>query len=855
MARPLTGGLRFTRGRWWASVPDKAAASGRHYESFVAEDDARAWLTQAVAATQAGLPLPGAERFRTRKRAERPKPTKPAAAKLQPDVASVAKAWMDAAYEDLRRGGPDRAERVRRIIDGYLVPWFAPRTTTVADVTYYMAHDWLLHLVGRDHPTKTWSIPATPAVAAASAGTDRGSDELTLAEVARLSGMSLSTVRRRWRDGELPGAYRNPKGHVRVPHAALDAVRNKRHTPTGLSQRYVADALWVLRRILGFARANGLAPAGFDPTESLDAPTPDPAAARTRRPTRQPRPLTLPECARIAAHLQPVHQIVFWLQRIMGLRISEAFGVLLGDVIELGDTALLAAQGQGGRSFNVRDDHGKVVAVPHKQTTKTAAGSRVLVVPEKMMDLLRVAVDAFHLDPTTGAFDPADRLVPGIYQKNRSGQQGYVHAFEDAVAAEGLSSTDLGFRVSTHLLRKSLATDLAWQEGLEDTVRRRFMGHRAGDDVFGRIYTLDHPEIAPLVKVAVVLDHKIAASISTLLTPTTRRITWGKHNPLRQRAEAVDATLMTTGWLVDPGSLDDPLCDTQRVMAELGIAKTTAGRWMIDGTLPSLVAPDARGVPRRYVALSTLWAHRDQLARRVLLPDLAEQLGLRYHEAYNTIRRLGLHLEQHPTSRVYEVTPDVAEALRAEQARIQALHRRAMKQPAAAVQLHLAASTIRLLIARGELDVDPETDSSGLRFVTQASVKRYWISHHEAKRRSARPDAAVPLAEVARFTGETPRALMDLVRAGVLEQVPGRRAAQLTATSLRAWMASREPNDAGIQVHPVPVTPLRPRSDPRDPTPGPGEPAAQAGADQRRPEHPAAHSHPAADGLGRRRGP
>ena len=157
--------------------------------------------------------------------------------------------------------------------------------------------------------------------------------------MARLSGMSLPTVRRRWRDGELPGAYRNPKGHIRVPHAALDAVRNKRHTPTGLSQRYVADALWVLRRVLGFARANGLAQAGFDPTESLDAPTPDPAAARTRRPTRQPRPLTLPECARIAAHLQPVHQIVFWLQRIMGLRISEAFGVLLGDVIELGDTA------------------------------------------------------------------------------------------------------------------------------------------------------------------------------------------------------------------------------------------------------------------------------------------------------------------------------------------------------------------------------------------------------------------------------------------------------------------------------------------------------------------------------------
>ncbi|MGH9075527.1 MAG: helix-turn-helix domain-containing protein, partial [Acidimicrobiales bacterium] len=231
MARPLKGGLRLARGRWWASVPDKTAASGRRYESFLAEDDARAWLAQAVPALVAGRPLPDAEWFRTTKPVSRTRPaTRPAPAKIQPDVATVAKAWMAAAYEDLRRGGPDRAERVRRIVDGYLVPWFAPRTTTVADVTYYMAHDWLLHLVGREPPAKTGSVPAASALAT-SIGTDGGSEELTLAEVARLSGMSLPTVRRRWRDGELPGAYRNPRGHIRVPMSALDSVRNKRQAP------------------------------------------------------------------------------------------------------------------------------------------------------------------------------------------------------------------------------------------------------------------------------------------------------------------------------------------------------------------------------------------------------------------------------------------------------------------------------------------------------------------------------------------------------------------------------------------------------------------------------------------------
>jgi hypothetical protein len=120
------------------------------------------------------------------------------------------------------------------------------------------------------------------------------------------------------------------------------------------------------------------------------------------------------------------------------------------------------------------------------------------------------------------------------------------------------------------------------------------------------------------------------------------------------------------------------------------------------------------------------------------------------------------------------------------------------------------------LAQRGDLDIDPETDSSGLRFVTRASVKRYWIVRHEAKRRTAQPVAAVPLVEVARFTDETPRALMDLVRAGVLEQVPGRRAAQLTANSLRAWMAERDPDEVatGATGRPADITPLRPIGEP-----------------------------------------
>jgi hypothetical protein len=246
--------------------------------------------------------------------------------------------------------------------------------------------------------------------------------------------------------------------------------------------------------------------------------------------------------------------------------------------------------------------------------------------------------------------------------------------------------------------------------------------------------------------------------------------------------------------------VDDPLCDAQRVVAD-SVFVTTARRWMAGGIVPSTVVPDERGVPRRFARLSAVWAAREHLCERVLLPDLAEQLGLRYHELYHMVRRLDLKLELYPGTREYQVTPAAAAALRAEHERVRALHRRSMKLATASRQLKVALSTVVLLAKTGDLDLDPETDSSGAKFVTRASVKRWWIVRSSAvKRRSTQLVAGVPVAEVARFTGHNVTELMDLVRAGALEQVPGRRAVQLTAASLRAWMATRNDDDVPLAV-------------------------------------------------------
>jgi integrase len=710
--------------------------------------------------------------------------SRPTRRELPSDVASVAGLWVTAAYEGLRRAGPDRQSQVRWVLDRYVIPWFGPQTNTVADITYFMTHEWLLALVGRGQ-SETDEEYSAPVVL----GAIPDDEGLSVREAADVGEVSLSTVRRRWRDGELPGAYRDANGQVRVPEAAASAL-SKRGRPVGLSQPVVADALWVLRRVLGFARANGIVPPGFDPTEGLEAPTPDVVVARTRRPKSQPRPLSFPECARIAAHLHPVHQLVLWLQRVMGLRISEAFGVLVDDVIDLGDSGLLLVRGQGGREFRVRDDDGRVAAVTYKERTKTEAGTRVLVVPQSMLKLLRVVIEAFHADPSTGEVDETSRLVPGLRNEDESGQMSFRMAFEQAATAEGLGSEDLGFRVSPHLLRKSVATDIAWHAGIEDAVRRRFMGHRASDDVYGRVYTLDHPELTPLTDVARVIDELIVGSIGSLLVCTTRRIRWGRSNRNLRRAAHISATLDAAGWSIDPESSEDPLCDYGRVAAELVIARTTARRWMRDGTLRCVIVRDGDGIERRWVPLSEVWALRDRLASRALLPYLAEELGVRYHELYQMARRLGLELDQHPTSRQFEVPYKAAEQLRAELDRVRALHERSMKLSAAAKYLNLAVSTIGAMAKRGELVVDPETDSSEARFVTRASVEDRRTTRFGAASTSKSSGAAVPLAEVVRFTGRSRIELLDLVKAGVLKEVPARGACELTAASLRAWMAA-----------------------------------------------------------------
>jgi len=57
-----------------------------------------------------------------------------------------------------------------------------------------------------------------------------------------------------------------------------------------------------------------------------------------------------------------------------------------------------------------------------------------------------------------------------------------------------------------------------------------------------------------------------------------------------------------------------------------------------------------------------------------------------------------------------------------------------MKLAAAARQLGVALSTAALFSRDGQLEVDPETDSSGALFVTRVSVEGYWLNRRRGRR-------------------------------------------------------------------------------------------------------------------------
>jgi hypothetical protein len=576
------------------------------------------------------------------------------------------------------------------------------------------------------------------------------------AGAARVIEWTVACAGRQLAQGDLPERHRLDLGAVRVAKPPV-------------AQKTMSERLKVLQRILRFASTRDPRVAKFADGVSAQEPS---GWQETR-----PKMLTFTETALLAAEMHVVSQFTLCLIRVLGPRISEPYGILVGDVFDPGDRMALLLQAQGGRKFALwGDELGEVIETTHKKGGKTTAAYRLVGIPYQLAELIRIIIAAYHTDPDTGEVDLTARLIPGIRAED-SGQGGFRSALARAAERSCLEIAD-DERLFAHGQRKALCSDFGRNPEIDDFLARRWAGHRAGDDVHGTIYVLDQFHYETLLPAVKALEAQIEAEVGpSLIVATTLRPQYGKDFGPKDLAR-VDAVLAQAAWQLS--RVDEGRVSTEEAARALAMSPS-ATRRLFPNQIPA-VKMDGSWYPK----LDDVLAYRDRLAGWVLLPDLAEQVNRTYHQVRTmAIDHLGLAPRKDDYSRQFLLSDQEAELVREEFGRADRLYARAVPVSAACRLLGASLSAVGAMARRGDLDYDPDRDRSGERFVTRASVAA------EVERREKSRSPVVAKEDLMRVSGLDDAGLKALERAGLLTVV---RRRGYTVGSVRRWATGWRPD-------------------------------------------------------------
>lgn len=540
----------------------------------------------------------------------------------------------------------------------------------------------------------------------------------------------------------------------------------------GYEQGTVDGFLTILKLIIAYARARG-----YDVPDYTNGLT---ALEKEGKKPTVTLIIDLVQTMKVASHLHVIHQFALWLMRLGGFRISEAYGLRVSDFFIENNRGYLRFLQQGGRRFVSRGKGGKKNVGSTKPVGKTQAAYRIVPIPRLLTEMILVIIEAYHT--VDGVVDPNRRLIPAI-SSTEGGQHGFRQALARAGELEGLGS-DLDVLtkpLSPHDLRKNFATDIGWKEGLTAVQCRRIMGQRAGSDVFDLVYRLDGRLQDHLAPVAVELEGMLAAEgITSLIVPTADRPLYGKHTYTVEHRAAIDAVLADAGWQV--GAPVDQIGSAEAATI-LGMAET-ATRRLFDDQIPAVKDRDGNW----RTTIDAVVTFRDRLEGHRLLVDIADEAGVSYHQAYATLNRLGIETGTDEHSRQKLISHADADRIIAEFQRIDRLRVRAMTVADAASALGTRHSSINAWVKSGRLVEDEETDASGKRYVTRASVEA------ELGRRGVRRRSSVAIDEFLAMTGMRSTELTVLITLKVLIRT-GR--GHLTRASVEHWMTGYRPDLLG----------------------------------------------------------
>lgn len=419
---------------------------------------------------------------------------------------------------------------------------------------------------------------------------------------------------------------------------------------------------------------------------------------------------TLSQYRSFASQLHLIHQLAMWLQRVVGFRVSEVYGIRVGDVFRDGAYGIYYVAAQGGRKFTWWNANGAAESATRVDRTKTPESNRVVIFPPALMDLIDLVIDAFHVG-LDGEIDPDAALVPGLLKIDVGSD-----AYRDALTAVGLVH---GKKLSTHNARHSLVTDMEHKTTISKVQARLMVGHKAGKDVHDSVYVHQSPDLADAKKACDEVQALIVAEIATLIQPTNKRPVFARSHPMyaiRSRSEEV---LTAAGVYTH----DATMLTTEEVAVLIGRNERVTRNLCKDGEITAMKTRGAAGIERWVVARCAVDTFLARYGGFRSVKEVAADLELSYHQACHLAKRLQVLVDHDTATGMVLVADAAVDAMRAELERIACLRQRSMTLSEAELALGRRRSTLAGWIGT-RLELDPQVDGAGCKYVTRASVER-----------------------------------------------------------------------------------------------------------------------------------
>lgn len=552
--------------------------------------------------------------------------------------------------------------------------------------------------------------------------------------------------------------------------------------PHGIATSTATNVLRDLKEAIKRAGVHGAVIRGtFDliPTEPLHG-------RRQRAPRTPVGHVRLADVAVTVPHLPPVGQVVLWLERLTGDRISESYGPQVCDFWrDPTGQAWLRTDKQGGISSLGRNpETGQFEQQDSKPHTKTRAGTRTIPLPEQLAVLLELLVDVFHTDAETGEIDTEARLIPGVQSENTSGQSTFRTWLGKA---QKIAETSF----HPHALRAALITDLK-DAGIAERLAYHYAGHELPDAGIQDKHYDNGPSPQLLLPIARLLEQRTRDEVGhdVLHVPTAAREHWGVATRRHRQQDWIEQQLIVRGWrlqAVDAAGRGR-LLTTKEVASRINKHPSKARALMASG---GIVAETQRWGSREVWVAYEIDVDRYRTSQAgTSLNDLAAELDMEYHPLWTLARELQLLGAAHHRGAKIVLAADVVKRLRAEAVRRNGIGARAMTIAEAAETLQMAAGAVETLIRQKRLEIVDGPTRARRRYVSRTSVDAYNAAHPVLS-----PDVAIgceyllTCTQTARLTGLTRPRVTTLITTRQFRtgSKAGSRHVYITASSVVAW--------------------------------------------------------------------